>query len=66
MSAWGIQIGPFAAMCTNYISPILQQVHFYAWRPILITPERERLKMGKLNSPNLTVGEALNGDIGLS
>ena len=24
------------------------------WEPILITPERERLKMGKWNSPNLS------------
>ena len=35
----GIQIGPFAAICTNYISQILQLFHFYTGRPIFITPE---------------------------
>ena len=39
VSAWGIQTGPFAAICTNYISPIFELFHFYTVRPILITPE---------------------------
>ena len=43
-----------AAICTNYISQILQIFHFHDGRPILITPERGRLKMIKLNSPNLS------------
>ena len=59
LSTWGIQIGPFAAICTNYISQILQLFHFHAGRPILITPERGGLEMGKWISPNL--GQA--GDI---
>ena len=35
----GIQIGPFAAIRTNYISQILQLFHFHTGRPILFTPE---------------------------
>ena len=49
----GIQTGPFAAICTNYISNILQLIYFHAGRPILITPERGRLKIGKWKSPSL-------------
>ena len=57
LSAWGIQIGPFAAICTNYSSQILQLFHFHAARPILITPEKGMMKMGKWISPNLSQAE---------
>ena len=46
-------------ICTNYISQILQLFHSHAGRPILITPERGRLKMGKWNNPNLSQAEDL-------
>ena len=44
-------------ICTNFISQILQLYHFQAGRPILITPERRGLEMGKWISPNLGQAE---------
>ena len=56
-SAW-LRLGeihfPISSLCTNNIFHILQLFHFYTGRPILITPERGRLKMGKWKSPNLS------------
>ena len=54
LGAWGIQVGPFEALRANLVNSIFQIFHFHAGRPILITPERGRLKMGEGNSPNLS------------
>ena len=55
--AWGIQTGPFAACWANFVLKFFQFFHFYPGRPIIITPERGWLKMGKWDSHNLSVRE---------
>ena len=37
--AWGIQIGPFAAIWAHFVPQNCQLFHFHTGRPILITPE---------------------------
>ena len=51
VSAWGIQIGPFAAICTNYVSQILQFFHFHNGEPILFTPVRPKMGKGCFLTP---------------
>ena len=38
-SAWGIQIGPFAALSAHFVQKDLHLLDFHTGRPILITPE---------------------------
>ena len=38
-SAWGLQTGPLAALCTSHFVKISYLFHFHTGRPILITPE---------------------------
>ena len=38
-SAWGIQTGPFAALCTSHILKLYHLFHLHTGGPILITPE---------------------------
>ena len=38
-SAWGIQTGPLAALCTSHILKLFHLFHLHTGRPILITPE---------------------------
>ena len=47
-SAWGVQTGPFAALCTFQILKIFQLFHFHTGRPILITPEGQYWEKGNL------------------
>ena len=54
LGAWGIQVGSFATLRANLVDQIFEIFHFHTGRPILITPERGRLKMGKGKSPNLS------------
>ena len=51
--ALGILSEPFPACEANFVHQIFQLFHFYPGRPILITPERGRLKIGKGNSPEM-------------
>ena len=39
LSAWGIQTGPLAALCTSHILKFSLLFHLHTGRPILITPE---------------------------
>ena len=58
-SARGIQIGPFAAYQDNFVQQIFQLFYFHAERPILITPEWGRLKMGNVKSPEMDESQGL-------
>ena len=43
---------PVELLLSFFVPNISQLFHSHTGEPILITPRRERLKMGKWNSPN--------------
>ena len=45
-SAWGIQTGPFAALCTSHILKLYHLFHLHTGRPIPITPEDKLWEKG--------------------
>ena len=52
--AWGIQTGPFAALCTSHFLKLFHHfhlLHFHTGRPILITPEGQYWEKGILPTP---------------
>ena len=60
LGAWGIQTGPFAALCTSHILKLFHLFHLHTGRPFLITPEgqlweMEILPTQKLNGIVLTI-----------
>ena len=52
-SAWDIQTGPFAALCTSHILKLFQLFHLHTGRPILVTREGQLSEIGILPTPKL-------------
>ena len=52
-SAWDIQTGPFAALCTYHILKLYHLFHLHTGEPILITPEGQLSEKGVLSTPKL-------------
>ena len=53
LGAWGIQTGPFAALCTSHILKLYHLFHLHTGRPILITPESQYWEKGIHPNPEL-------------
>ena len=52
-SAWAVQTGPLAALCTSHIPKLFQLIHLHTGEPILITPEGQLSEKGILPTPKL-------------
>ena len=57
LGAWGIQTGPFAALCTSHILKLFHLFHLHTGRPILITPEGQYWEKGNFSTPKLNETE---------
>ena len=53
LSAWGIQIGSFAAGWAPFVLEIFHLFHFHTGRPILITPESQWWEKGIHSTPKV-------------